>query len=83
MHSGSSSAYPLIAWQLKKENFFALESACNDTGSLIEWALSVGLCRSASETSSIATSVSNNDGVYFVPAFSGLGVCYSLNKTFT
>lgn len=74
VHSGSATAYPLVAWKLKKETLFALESACNDTGSLIEWALNSGLCRTASETSSIATSVASNDGVYFVPAFSGLGV---------
>lgn len=82
VHSGSVTAYPLVAWKLKNETVFALESSSNDTGSLIEWSLNSSLCRSAAETSSLATSVVSSDGVYFVPAFSGLGVSLKLNKNY-
>lgn len=33
-----------------------------------------GLIKNAEETSSLAQSVEDTDGVFFIPAFSGLGV---------
>jgi len=43
------------------------------TGSLIQWLRdNLGIISSASEIESLAASVDDNGGVYFVPAFSGL-----------
>lgn len=36
----------------------------------------LGLVDNAEETSSLSSSVPDSDGVYFIPAFSGLGVSY-------
>ncbi len=50
------------------------QGASNDTGSIIKWAQDFGLFADPAESSDIANTVENTDGVYFVPAFSGLGV---------
>ncbi|XP_055913478.1 putative glycerol kinase 5 [Eupeodes corollae] len=70
--------YPLVAWQFKNtklndELVFCVEGAAQDTGTLICWAQSCGLFNDPSETSDIAHSVENTGGVYFIPAFSGIG----------
>ncbi|WP_255479263.1 FGGY-family carbohydrate kinase, partial [Natronomonas sp. LN261] len=43
------------------------------TGAAIEWLDSVGLVGDPTETASLARSVDSTDGVYMVPAFTGLG----------
>ncbi|MBL3686763.1 glycerol kinase [Leucobacter zeae] len=56
---------------------YALEGSIAVTGSLIQWLRDqLGLIRSASEVEQLARSVSDNGGVYFVPAFSGLFAPY-------
>jgi glycerol kinase len=52
---------------------YALEGSVAVTGSAIQWLRDqLGIISSASETESLARSVPDNGGVYFVPAFSGL-----------
>ena len=52
---------------------YALEGSIAVTGSLVQWVRdNLGLISSASEIESLATSVEDNGGAYFVPAFSGL-----------
>jgi len=56
---------------------YALEGSIAVTGSLIQWLRdNVGLIGSAEETEALATSVEDNGGAYFVPAFSGLFAPY-------
>lgn len=56
---------------------FALEGSVAVTGSAVQWLRDqLGLITSASEIESLAASVSDNGGVYFVPAFSGLFAPY-------
>ncbi|KAL1130347.1 hypothetical protein AAG570_013285 [Ranatra chinensis] len=64
--------YPVVGWRFKNELVYVLEGSSNDTGSLINWAVNIGLMDDPKESGELVTSVSNNDGVYFVPAFSGL-----------
>ncbi len=56
---------------------YALEGSIFNTGSAIQW-LRDGLkiIKTADETESLATSVPDTDGVYLVPAFTGLGAPY-------
>ncbi len=52
---------------------YALEGSIAVTGSLIQWLRdNLGIISSSEEVESLALSVSDNGGVYFVPAFSGL-----------
>ncbi|WP_330633054.1 glycerol kinase GlpK [Halocatena halophila] len=52
---------------------YALEGSIFITGAAIEWLEDVGLISNASESAALAQSVDSTDGVYFVPAFTGLG----------
>ena len=56
---------------------YALEGSIAVTGSLIQWLRDqLGIIESAPEVEKLASSVENNGGVYFVPAFSGLFAPY-------
>lgn len=52
---------------------YALEGAIFVTGAAIEWLEDIGLIYNAAQTADMAQSVDSTDGVYFVPAFTGLG----------
>ena len=62
-----------IAWRDRQLNY-ALEGGVFVAGAVVQW-LRDGLqiIRSSSEVESLAASVADNGGVYFVPAFAGLG----------
>lgn len=56
---------------------YALEGSIAITGALVQWLRdNLGLIRNSSETESLARSVEDNGGAYFVPAFSGLYAPY-------
>ncbi len=52
---------------------YALEGSIFVIGAAIEWLVDLGLAADAAETEALARSVDSTDGVFFVPAFSGLG----------
>jgi len=52
---------------------YALEGAIFITGAAIEWLEDVDLIEDAAETAELARSIDSTDGVYMVPAFTGLG----------
>ncbi|HRW94892.1 MAG TPA: glycerol kinase GlpK [Bacteroidales bacterium] len=54
--------------------FYAFEGNIHSTGATVKWVKeNLGLISSTDEIEALASSVSDNQGVYFVPAFSGLG----------
>ena len=56
---------------------YALEGSIAVTGSLIQWLRdNLGIINSAPEVEALASTVEDNGGVYFVPAFSGLFAPY-------
>ena len=56
---------------------YALEGSIAVTGALVQWLRdNLGLIRSSAEIETLAASVADNGGVYFVPAFSGLYAPY-------
>ncbi len=60
-----------------KPAIYALEGSVAVTGSAVQWLRDqLGLIETASEVESLASSVADNGGVYFVPAFSGLFAPY-------
>lgn len=67
-----------IAYKLGAESArYALEGSIAVTGALVQWLRdNLGLIQKSSDVESLARSVSDNGGVYFVPAFSGLYAPY-------
>jgi glycerol kinase len=63
-----------IAWQVGNQRTYALEASIFVTGAAVQW-LRDGLqiIDRASDTEQLARSLDANDGVYFVPALTGLG----------
>lgn len=66
-----------IAWGVNNEIEYALEGSIFNAGSVIKWLRDdLRLIESASECDRLAQSVPDTGGVYFVPAFTGLGAPY-------
>ncbi len=66
-----------VAWRLGTRLTYALEGSIFIAGAAVQWLRDgLGLIASAAETESLARSLAENDGVYFVPAFVGLGAPY-------
>ena len=56
---------------------YALEGSIAITGALVQWLRdNIGLITSSAEVEALASTVEDNGGVYFVPAFSGLFAPY-------
>jgi glycerol kinase len=56
---------------------YALEAAIFVTGAAVQWLRDgLGIIDEAGETEALAASLESNDGVYFVPALTGLGSPY-------
>ena len=66
-----------IAWKVNGETQYALEGSVFIAGAVVQW-LRDGLkiIRTAAEIESLAAEVTDNAGVYIVPAFAGLGAPY-------
>jgi glycerol kinase len=63
-----------VAWGLGDETDYALEAAVFVTGAAVQWLRDgLGIVKKAGETEALAASLEGNDGVYFVPALTGLG----------
>ncbi len=66
-----------IAWGLDGKVEYALEGSVFTAGAVVQWLRDgLGLIGHAAESEPIAASVEDTDGVYFVPAFTGLGTPY-------
>ena len=63
-----------VAYRLGGKTNFALEGSIFMAGASVQWLRdAVGLVQSADESAVLAASLESNDGVYLVPAFTGLG----------
>ncbi len=63
-----------IAWRLNGETTYALEGSIFIAGAAIQWLRDeLQIIKSAEETADLAESIETNNGVYLVPAFTGLG----------
>lgn len=67
-----------IAWKLGDQPMqYALEGSVFIAGAAVQWLRdSLGIIKDSAESESLARSVSSAEGVYFVPAFVGLGAPY-------
>ncbi len=63
-----------VAWKIGKETYYAIEGSVFVGGAVVQWLRDgLGIIHSSSEVEALANSVPDNGGVYFVPAFVGLG----------
>ena len=66
-----------ICYRLNNKNTYALEGSIFIAGAGIQWLRDkIKLINNANETEEIAKSKISNDGIYIVPAFTGLGAPY-------
>ena len=67
-----------VAWQLDGEPTYCLEGAIFVTGASVQWLRDeLGVIETAEETERLAATLPDgNEGVYLVPAFTGLGAPY-------
>lgn len=79
-HASVAGLYPIVGWKIGSQVVFLAEGLCSDTGSVLEWAKSIGLIDDITESSQVAESVSDSGGVYFVNAFSGLQAPFNDDK---
>lgn len=77
----NSGLLTTIAWQIEDQIEYALEGSVFVAGSAIQW-LRDGLefFKDAKESEQYAMQVSSSEGVFFVPAFVGLGAPYWDNE---
>lgn len=66
-----------IGWGVGKDVTYALEGSIFITGAAVQWLRdSLGIIKTSVDVEALAASVPDNGGVYFVPAFVGLGAPY-------
>ncbi|AYE36128.1 glycerol kinase [Borrelia turcica IST7] len=63
-----------IAWRINNSTTYVLEGSVFIGGAVVQWLRdNLELFRKSSDAEALATSVNDNGGIYFVPAFVGLG----------
>lgn len=66
-----------VAWEYKGHKTFALEGSVFIAGAVVQWLRDgLGIIQTSGEVEQLAAEVADTDGVYFVPAFAGLGAPY-------
>lgn len=75
--SSKNNLLTTVAWKINGEVNYALEGSVFVGGAAIQWLRDgLKLINSAEEVNTLAQSVEDNGGVYFVPALTGLGAPY-------
>tara|TARA_R110002074_G_scaffold57801_4_gene142012 strand:- start:20432 stop:21955 length:1524 start_codon:yes stop_codon:yes gene_type:complete len=63
-----------VAWKINGKTTYALEGSIFIAGAVVQWLRdSLKIIRNSAEVETLASSVKSSEGVYFVPAFAGLG----------
>lgn len=63
-----------VAWKINGKTHYALEGSIFIAGAVVQWLRdSLKIIRTSEEVEKLASSVDSSEGVYFVPAFAGLG----------
>jgi glycerol kinase len=66
-----------VAWKINGITNYALEGSVFIAGAVVQWLRDgLGIIKSAAEVEALALQVADNNGVYVVPAFVGLGTPY-------
>ena len=73
----SSGTVTAVGWVLQGKPTYAFEGIINFTGATIAWLRDqLQLIKDSQETETLSLSVTDSDGVYFIPAFVGLSAPY-------
>jgi glycerol kinase len=63
-----------VGWQIGSKTSYALEGSVFIAGAVVQWLRdALGIIETAADVEALAAAVDDNAGVYFVPAFTGLG----------
>ncbi len=66
-----------VAWKIGNETIYALEGSIFIAGAVVQWLRDgLGIINKSDDVEKLAARVSGSEGVYFVPAFAGLGAPY-------
>jgi glycerol kinase len=69
-----SNLLTTIAWKIGNETRYALEGSIFIAGAVVQWLRDgLGIIAKSGDVEMLAAQVADSDGVYFVPAFAGLG----------
>ena len=75
--TSSNKLLTTIAYQLNDQPTYAIEGSIFVAGAAVQWLRDgLGIIKSAEETEAMANDLDSNQGVYLVPAFTGLGAPY-------
>jgi len=63
-----------IAWKIGQETIYAMEGSIFIGGAVVQWLRDgLGIIKKSTDIEKLAAKVKSSEGVYFVPAFAGLG----------
>lgn len=63
-----------VAWKIGNKTDYALEGSIFIAGAVVQWLRDgLGIIKQSGDIEKLASKVKDSDGVYFVPAFAGLG----------
>jgi glycerol kinase len=66
-----------VAWKIGNKTDYALEGSIFIGGAVVQWLRdSLGIIKKSADVEKLAAKVKDSEGVYFVPAFAGLGAPY-------
>jgi glycerol kinase len=66
-----------VGWKIGNKTIYALEGSIFIAGAVVQWLRdSLGIIKKSSDVEKLAASVKDSEGVFFVPAFAGLGAPY-------
>jgi glycerol kinase len=66
-----------VGWKIGNRTTYALEGSIFIAGAVVQWLRdSLGIIKKSSDVEKLTASVKGSEGVYFVPAFAGLGAPY-------
>jgi glycerol kinase len=72
--NSTSKLLTTIAWKIGNETQYALEGSIFIAGAVVQWLRDgLGIIKKSDDVEKLAAKVNDSDGVYFVPAFAGLG----------
>ncbi|NNE97842.1 MAG: glycerol kinase GlpK [Pyrinomonadaceae bacterium] len=75
--SSNNKLLTTIAWQIGDKCGYALEGSVFIGGAVVQWLRdSLGIIEASGDVEAMAAGLDDNGGVYFVPAFAGLGTPY-------
>jgi glycerol kinase len=63
-----------VAWKIGNDTQYALEGSIFIAGAVVQWLRDgLGIIKNSGDVEKLAANVKDSEGVYFVPAFAGLG----------